>query len=388
MAEPSASIDYQQLYKEVAQKGWGSHSHVKGTCTISSGIVTFTRRLSALAQGWAANGFLQLGTDFYDVNTYDSATQVTLTDTSVNQATAAGFVLTQAPEETWERVRDVIDGGLRNFYNHKQWRFLEPGTTIATVASYSTGTVTVASGIATFSAALPATEQGWAADGDLTIDGTEYSINTYDSTTQVTLDDLTVNAAAGTKFTLSQSLYDLPDDYADMRSPLTHVAGNSESYPQLDHVDESMIWRGRQRRSYTERPRQFAVRVKAHDPTVGERYEIIFGPALPDAIYTFRYNYARLINELTPANRYPPGGMKHAEALRTACLAQMEAEVEKQPGIWTQRFAADLIASARKDNEEAPDHLGYNGDPGSDRHRTRHDQPWYGSSTYEGHILT
>ena len=129
------------------------------------------------------------------------------------------------------------------------------------------------------------------------------------------------------------------------------------------------------------------IRVKTHDATKGTRFEIAFGPALPDSIYTFRYNYSILQDELTPANRYPHGGMKHAETIRCACRSVCETELNQSEQGWTQLFMAELQGSIKKDAEEAPDHLGYNSDP-SDRRQVYREQPWSGSSVYEGHTLT
>lgn len=73
---------------------------------------------------------------------------------------------------------------------------------------YSTSTITIVDGVVTLSTAPPyasAEFPSWAADGDLIVGGQLYSVNTRDSITQLTLDDLTVDVAAGTSYSLQKA---------------------------------------------------------------------------------------------------------------------------------------------------------------------------------------
>ncbi|MDA1013526.1 MAG: hypothetical protein O3A00_03615, partial [Planctomycetota bacterium] len=78
---------------------------------------------------------------------------------------------------------------------------------------FFTGSVEVASGVVTLTGG---TFPSWAADGEVVVGGKSYTVKTRDSDTQVTLDNLAVNAVAGTPFKLGRrpgsALYDLRPD--------------------------------------------------------------------------------------------------------------------------------------------------------------------------------
>jgi len=61
-----------------------------GTITIASGVVTLA---VGTFPSWAAVGVLKIDNDYYDVNTRDGNTQITLEDTSVTEADASSYEL-------------------------------------------------------------------------------------------------------------------------------------------------------------------------------------------------------------------------------------------------------------------------------------------------------
>ena len=63
-----------------------STTYTTGTVVIASGVVTLT---DGTFPSWAASGVLKVGSTYYDVDTRDSDTQVTLTDLTVNEASSA-----------------------------------------------------------------------------------------------------------------------------------------------------------------------------------------------------------------------------------------------------------------------------------------------------------
>ena len=73
---------------------------------------------------------------------------------------------------------------------------------------YSRGTIEIVNGVVKLTGgALPVSGGGWpawAADGRLTVNGVTYRINSRDSGTQITLEDTTVNVAAGATYTLKR----------------------------------------------------------------------------------------------------------------------------------------------------------------------------------------
>jgi hypothetical protein len=95
------------------------------------------------------------------------------------------------------------------------WSFLRPKGTLTLNAPYSTGTVTIVLGVVTLA---DGTFPSWAASGDLWVDGERYTVNTRDSNTQITLNNLTVAEAAGTSYSLIQHEYDLATDFGGMNS--------------------------------------------------------------------------------------------------------------------------------------------------------------------------
>ena len=67
--------------------------YATGTITVASGVVTLT---GGTFPSWAAVGVLKIVNDYYDVNTRDSGTQITLEDTSVTVAAASSYSLGRA----------------------------------------------------------------------------------------------------------------------------------------------------------------------------------------------------------------------------------------------------------------------------------------------------
>jgi hypothetical protein len=94
------------------------------------------------------------------------------------------------------------------------WSFMTSQvTTLSLYAPYSTGTVTIVAGVVTLASG---TFPSWAADGDVWVNAIRYSVNTRDSNTQVTLNDTSVAASAGTSYTLIQHYYTLPTDFGSL----------------------------------------------------------------------------------------------------------------------------------------------------------------------------
>ena len=185
------------------------------------------------------------------------------------------------------RVDRNINAGLRMFYSPPsvdgvsahEWSFLRPITTLTLQAPYSTGTIAVASGVVTLTGG---TFPAWAASGRLSVNGTEYEINTRDSGTQVTLVDTSVTVSSGALYELFQDDYSLGDDFERLLSPVTYNPGGSNKWA-LTQVPEPVIrdWRSQETsRTGTQYPTYFAIRSVANDPTVGTRSLILFYPSV------------------------------------------------------------------------------------------------------------
>lgn len=264
---------------------------------------------------------------------------------------------------------NIVQRGIRRFYSppvfpgeatQHAWSFLRPVSELDTTASYNTGTVTIASGVVTLS---DGTWPSAAADGDLSVGGSLYSVDTRDSGTQITLDDTTVTVATASEYTLGFYRYDLPSDFVDMIGPLTYAPSTATWAGEVPIVSEHQIRRLRQSIDYFGYPRIAAIRPRALDPTTGSRFEILFWP-IPEDAFTFEYRYEMFPGLLTTTNQYPYGGLTHANTWVEACLA--EAEMSKfgnQSKIHEKRFMECLRSSIEHDRQvNCPEHLGNNND--------------------------
>jgi len=89
-----------------------------GTITSAAGVVTLD---GGTFPSWAAYGVLKIDDDYYEVNTRDGDTQVTLEDTTVTQATAVSYELSQAEYDlptTYEAIEGDLwyEAGQSDFY--------------------------------------------------------------------------------------------------------------------------------------------------------------------------------------------------------------------------------------------------------------------------------
>ena len=244
-------------------------------------------------------------------------------------------------------------------YAHK-WSWLMPTTTLTTSAPYSTGTVTIVDGVVTLAGGTFPT---WAADGELIIAGVTYTVNTRDSGTQVTLDDLTLDAAALTTYELVRAMQTMPDDFGGLLSPLVYLPGNSQYGRPLVQGDHDMIYAKRQWSDATSPPAFFAIRPKTFTAATGQRFEILFWP-VPDAAYILTYRYRVRPNTLG-SSEYPYGGVENSELFLASCLAKAEERRNDGPGPLHAKFLETLQAAIAFDREvTAPHSLGIDRDRG------------------------
>lgn len=383
MAEPTLSIRYSDLVQVVlSDRGWGiTAEYATGTIAIAAGAVTLTG--GTFPSGWSIAGTLVVNGTAYAVSTRNSGTSLTLTDTSVTVSSGASYALYNLTAEETAQLLRIIKMGERKFYLARdgyRWSFLDPLSTMATVAPYSTGTISITLGVVTLSGG---TWPSWAASGDLIYGGKAYSVNSKDSGTQITLDDLTLTGVSAADYSIAQQVYDLPADFGGLQGAITYRPGDSPWWQELVQRADVQI------RSYNSflmptaaAPRYYAIRPKSYTggTTTGQRWEILFD-TWPDAVYTIQYRYRVEPNATTPANQYPYGGPYHAETLLAAVrLAIAEVLGTEDIAVRKQAFDELLVASMQLDQQEmVPDQLGsavrqsevYQGqDLWSDRRRT------------------
>lgn len=270
-----------------------------------------------------------------------------------------------------ERANDILDAAINTVCTpppsrpggpSHRWTWLYPLATISTVAAYSTGTVVIASGVVTLSDGTWASPVAdWAAEGVLIHEGTTYTIDTYDSTTQVTLDDTTVTNATAKSYELARPAYDLPADFGEPDGPLVYSPGTGiwshQNRRAVQIVDIQQIQRRRQFYDTTLQPWWAAIVPKAFVTATGQRWEIRFYP-IPDAVYTLSYQY-RVNPSSLATTGFPPGGQPHAETFRAAVQAETEMAIKDiHDGPHRARFRDRLAASIAQDSRMAPDTLG------------------------------
>jgi hypothetical protein len=261
----------------------------------------------------------------------------------------------------------ALEAALRQAYfpirangtTHK-WSFMYPeAPPLVTNAPYSTGTIVIVAGVVTLTGG---TWPSWAAAGRLKVLGNVYTVATRNSNTVLTLDDLTVAVASGTAFQLGQAYYDLPDDFLDFDSPLTYQPGVSTYYPAIEIYDEQMLRIKQQSHEYFHRPLWGALVPVNLDPEVGQRWQIFLAPT-PDASYRFSYRYQRAPGGLDDTDIYHWGGVPFSELIRLSLLSKAEEFLNDGQTIMQQRFLLALEAAIDYDKKQnAPEHLGYNGD--------------------------
>lgn len=280
------------------------------------------------------------------------------------------------------RINGIINDGLRQFRKPPRvmrngrpishdWSFFNKIATISHNAPQSSSTVTIVNGVVTLASG---TWPSWAASGVLAIAGVDYTVNTRDSGTQLTLDDLTLDASAGTTYTLRQDDYDLPDDFGQLHGDSLTYEPAQNNYFKITVVDEGRIREERQNNYATSfsYPFQCAVRPKSYTAATGQRHEIMFWPGVTQAA-TVTYAYQIRSVVVSNGTDYPHGASDHGDTIKAAVMAQAEFDFNEERGVLWQDFLEKLQASIDFDVAQRAQHnLGHIGGDGGNGYRP----PW------------
>lgn len=296
---------------------------------------------------------------------------------------AAGNMLGRGIDVTaWDdpdfssRVNMCVDIGCRWVYepdllpNEAQvhmWSFMQPKLTSFDInAPYGTGTVTVVAGVVTGSGT---TFPSWAASAEIVIGDVSYSVSTRDSATQLTLDDTSVTAAAGSTYTLLQIDYVLPDLFGGFRGDL-YIDQSPSSIGQVVQRADKQELLGYQKSGladFTAQPERYAVFTQDQTGAAGQRWLMTLWP-IADAAYTLSGFYTINPYQLTSALPYPMGGLPLSECLREAVLGAVEIEFMGAAGIHVQMFQRRLQAAISYDRQMSnPGIIGQNLDYSANR---------------------
>jgi hypothetical protein len=254
-------------------------------------------------------------------------------------------------------IEDCMEDGLRDVYAAHDWSFFKPIKDITTTAPYTTGTVTIVSGVVTLAVG---TFPSWAADGLLKVSDSYYSIASRDGDTQVTLDDTSVAVAAGTSYELGRP--EIPLDAAfeavSGDSDLTYYPDQNELYPAVRQRHDQAIRAWQQNDPYYDRPIYYSVRTVEFVATTGSRKRLAFYPT-PDAAYVLRVPMILRPTMIDSTNLYPVGGETLAQVITEACLAAAERNLDDREQVHTKRFMELLPLAIRADQEKSsPTSLG------------------------------
>jgi hypothetical protein len=112
----------------------------------------------------------------------------------------------------------------------------------------------------------------------------------------------------------------------------------------------------------TSRPKCAAIRPVASSASLGQRFDLLVYP-IPDSDYTLYYRYIILRDKLTQTNRYPLGGMAHAETVKASCIAAAEQSQRGAKGSKWELFMERLTQSVDYDGRaNRAESLGYMSD--------------------------
>lgn len=309
-----------------------------------------------------------------------AASTLTLTRDDLRKAIGnylgLGIDPTAWDSEQSTRIDMCVDIGCRMVYEPEVlpgeaqahiWSFMQPKLfTFSLNQPYSTGTVTVASGVVTGSGT---TFPSWAADGEFVVGSVSYQVDTRDSDTQLTLVDTTVSAAAGSTYTLQQVDYTLPDLFGGFMGNLhLNQSANSVGFiVQRGSKDELLELQKNSQADFSAQPCRYAVFAKDQTGAADQRWMLTVWP-LPDAAYTLSGFYVFNPYRLTSSLTYPMGGLPLSECLREGVLAAAEIEFRGEIGIHNQLFRARLVAAVSFDRQMSnPGILGQNLDRSHER---------------------
>ena len=248
-------------------------------------------------------------------------------------------------------IEECIKDGLRDVYAAYDWSFFKPVEDITTTAPYTTGTIAIVAGVVTLTGGTFPT---WAAQGILKASDKYYSINTRDSGTQVTLDDLTVAVSALATFELGRPEVPLAATFEAVAndSVLTYHPDQNELYPPVRQRHDQYIRTRQQDDPHYDRPVFYSVRTVEFDPTVGSRKRLALYPT-PDDAYVLRVPMILRPTMIDVTNQYPVGGETLTQVITESCLAAAERNYDERGSMHTNRFQELLPLAIRDDLEKS-----------------------------------
>lgn len=149
-----------------------------------------------------------------------------------------------------EMYLDLVNDTVAQVFNAARWPFLEAETSIAMIAPYETGTISVTEDSAAVTGSGTTWLTTWPTGAILEIQGdsNQYVVSVFGSTTALTLDKAVLRTtASGLTYTLSFPCYDLPSDMLEMGPPQRTAWNNflsPVSFEQYLHLRQQNYFSG------------------------------------------------------------------------------------------------------------------------------------------------
>ena len=207
------------------------------------------------------------------------------------------------------------------------WSFMSQVGKLTIRAPYATGTVTIVAGVATLAGG---TWPSWAAAGDLIVSGVRYSVNTRDSNSQITLNDTSVAAAAGTSYELIQFYYELASDFGSLIADgFTYSRSETMGCSPLRKASDIDIRVADRDYGATGWPSHYSIGYVAPSGSDDARQQVQFFP-ITSADRTLEYRYEVIPPLLTGSSGliYHHGGPWMGELLISAVVAETIKKVD------------------------------------------------------------
>jgi hypothetical protein len=246
-------------------------------------------------------------------------------------------------------VDRIIRSGRRRFFSANNWKFLRENYHIPVIAPITTGTVTVVSGVVTLAGAT------WPTDAVNYVfepeGGGVYAIDSYDSTTQITLEDTSLDADALSTYTIYQVKYDLPSNFGGWEGPIVVENYNGQQLNESRNFPEFTVRAFANRlTSHSGRPELFTVVSTTDSETAIAVHQLSIYP-LPDDDYVLSTRIKINAGDtLDLADTVVVSDPIFSECYKESVLAAAEVIAFGQPGSHSQRFAELLQEAVRQDN--------------------------------------
>lgn len=163
----------------------------------------------------------------------------------------------------------------------------------------------------------------------------------------------------------NQDTYDLPDLFGGFVGDLSCTAGDNAWFP-LRQTSITHILTEKQRNitsvTFACQPALYCVQPLKTDGTTPQRFSLILFPPTSN-VYTLQGQIYINPNAVSSTLTYPMGGQPHAEAIRQACLAAAELEMNGEQGAHYAEYMIQLRTSVSIDRRATgPKYFGYNRD--------------------------